>query len=247
MLADNLKSQAQPLSQSKFSPQPSKILTNKGKPSNPFGTKVDFGREQKASNASSTPTTGHRKSSLNRHLSPDLKGVGVFSPSAGSPPYKIVHRMEDRVKVGFVVANGPVVGMHVVKVTPKLPADLAGLKVGDTINVINGHQTLRVEDFRLVASSFRAGDVVPMKITRVDDGIPKNFALIMRIPAPPRDPLADHASPQKESARQLKAELARLKEEKERAEREAIEKLKKDKQRLVAEKKIKRSANEGRT
>jgi len=171
----------------------------------------------------------------------------MISPSAGSPPFKTVHRMDDRAKVGFVVANGSVVGMHVVKVTPNLPAAQAGLKVGDVINVINGHQTLRVEDFRLAASSFRAGDVVPMKITRVDNDIPRNINLIMRIPAAQRDPLADHASPQKESARQLKAELARLKEEKERSEREAIEKLKKEKQRVAAEKKEKRSTNAGRT
>jgi len=172
--------------------------------------------------------------------SPDSK-VGAHSPSA-SPPYKIVHRMEDkdRVKVGFVVANGPVVGMHVVKVAQKLPADHAGLKVGDIINVINGHQTMRVEDFRLVAANFRSGDVVPIKITRVEDGIPRNINLIMRIPAVPKDPFTDSTSPQKENARQLKLELARLKEEKERAEREAIEKVKKEKQKILTEKKKKK-------
>jgi len=226
----NLKTQAQPYTQSKISSPKSTILTNKGtKSSNLLGARV----EQKASN--STPVTGHR-TQFNRNSPPDFKGAG-FSPSTGSPPYK--NRMEERVKVGFIVTNGPVVGMHVTKVTQKLPADLAGLKVGDIIHVINGHQTLRVEDFRLVASSFRAGDVVPMKITRVEDGVPRNINLIMRIPAAQRDPLVDNASPQKESARELKAELARLKEEKERREREAIEKLRKEKQRIASEKKAK--------
>jgi len=80
----NLKTQAQPYTQSKISSPKSAILTNKEtKSSNLLGARV----EQKTSN--STPVTGHR-TQFNRN-SPDFKGVG-FSPSAGSPPYK--NRME---------------------------------------------------------------------------------------------------------------------------------------------------------
>jgi len=168
---------------------------------------------------------------------PEAKFVGLFSPE--SPTYKIVRRMEEkeRVKVGFVVANGPIVGMHVVKVTPNLPADNAGLMVGDIINVINGQQTLRVEDFRVVASNFRAGDVVPIKITREVDGTPQNLHLLMRLPKLRDGPIGP--SPQKEIARQVKMELAKMKEEKDRLEREALDKIKKEKQKIQAEKKMK--------
>jgi len=189
---------------------------------------------------SSTPSTEKRKQPLTTLYSPSSEGkVVLFSPGAGSPTYKIVRRMEDkdRVKVGFVVANGPIVGMHVVKVTKGLPADLAGLQVGDIINVINGHQTLRVEDFRLVAQGFRPGDVIPIKITREVDAIPPNLHLLMRLPK-----LRDAnigPSPQKEIARQVKLELQKMKEEKERQEREALDKIKKERQRIAAEKKMK--------
>jgi len=195
--------------------------------------KLNYPEKEKTETDSFRAKTEKKNSAT---LSPDSK-VGL----SATPTYKIVPRMEDkdRVKVGFVVANGPVVGMHVVKVTQKLPADLAGLKVGDIIHVINGHQTMRVEDFRLVAANFRSGDVVPIKITRVEDLIPRSINLIMRIPAVPKDPLTDNTSPQKENARQLKLELAKLKEEKEKAERESIEKLRKEKQKLLADKKAK--------
>jgi len=146
-----------------------------------------------------------------------------------------------------VVANGPTVGMHVVKVIPGLPADKAGLEVGDVIHVISGHQTLKVEDFRLIAANWRPGDVVPMKITREvvptkitrggENLRPKQINLVMRLPHLLKED--NIISPQKAVARQVKLELARMKEEKEKAEREALEKVKKDKQKQLEEKKAK--------
>jgi len=198
--------------------------------------------DEKQKSTPALSSSDKRKQPLTTRYSPPESKLGghLFSPpGTGSPAYKIRRATEqkDRVKVGFVVANGPTVGMHVVKVSPGLPAEIAGLEEEDVIHVINGHQTLKVEDFRVIAANFRAGDVVPIKISRVERGKPKLLTLLMRLPLPNREDIGP--SPQKEIARQVKMELARLKEEKERAEQEAIEKLKKEKQKLIADKKAK--------
>jgi len=220
---------------------------------NTTNSNVNAGNDE-TQKSTPTSTSDKRKHLLPR--SPFDSKVALFSlGGAGSPSYKVVRRFEDKVKVGFVVANGPSVGMHVVKVIPGLPADKAGLEVGDVIHVISGHQTLKVEDFRLIAANWRPGDVVPIKITREvvptkitrggENSRPKQINLVMRLPHLSKED--NIISPQKAVARQVKLELARMKEEKEKAEREALEKVKKDKQKQLEEKKSQRPTYAGRT
>jgi len=201
-------------------------------------------------NSRNSPSVNAKVSQKKRATSAKQPLATLYSPSDSKTPvlspgtpsrYKIVRRVEDkdRVKVGFVVANGPVIGMHVVKVTPGLPADLAGLQVGDLINVINGHQTSKVEDFRTIAAHFRPGDAIPIKITREVETYPQNIHLLMRIPKQGKRSPFTAFSPQKEIARQLKMQLAKMKAEKDRREREIMNKIKREKQKILEEKKTK--------
>lgn len=212
----------------------SEALNQFGRTSQPFAS-PSFSHYSLPSTPGSALPGANRSPRIGSNL--DLKH-SVVSPLNKTPRSYHLRRSphtptEEKIKVGFRVQNGPIPGMYVVQVIPGSPADRCDLKVGDIIHVIGGHKTNKVEDFPAIALKFRAGDAIPIKLTRED----QPYNVILRLPEVRARETSP--SPQKKQAEEVRKELAKLKAEKKRLEDEKLEKIRREKKRVEEEKKRK--------